>query len=62
MTLPLPFVAEKGDDQESSELHEALISRGENIGLIILDPGSLFSCWENMVRLVVGRTLSSVSR
>ena len=23
---------------------------------------SLFSCWENMVRLVVGRTLSSVSR
>ena len=25
-------------------------------------PGSLFSCWENMVRLVVGRTLSSVSR
>ena len=23
---------------------------------------SLFSCWENMVRLVVGRTLSSASR
>jgi len=23
--------------------------------------GSLFSCWENMVRLVVGRTLSFVS-
>ena len=26
------------------------------------NPGSLFSCWGNMVRLVVGRTLSSVSR
>ena len=24
--------------------------------------GSLFSCWENMVRLVVGRTLFFVSR
>ena len=24
-------------------------------------PGSLFSCWGNMVRLVVGRTLSFVS-
>ena len=24
--------------------------------------GSLFSCWGNRVRLVVGRTLSSVSR
>mgnify|MGYP007076355105 CR=1 FL=1 len=28
----------------------------------IYHEGSLFSCWGNMVRLVVGRTLSSVSR
>ncbi len=28
----------------------------------VADPGSLFSCWENMVRLVVGRTLFFVSR
>ena len=26
------------------------------------EEGSLFSCWENMVRLVVGRTLFFVSR
>ena len=29
--------------------------------IILFVPGSLFSCWENMVRLVVGRTLFFVS-
>ena len=28
----------------------------------LVEKGSLFSCWGNRVRLVVGRTLSSVSR
>ena len=40
-----------------SSLFATPLSRNE-----IGDLGSLFSCWENMVRLVVGRTLSSVSR
>ena len=48
VTLPLPLVAKKGDDQESSGLHEALISRGENIGLIILDP----ACFRHIAQFI----------
>lgn len=48
VTLPLPLVADKNDDQKSSDHHEALIMRGENIGLTILDP----ACFRHIAQFI----------
>ena len=48
---------------EVDYLASTMSSPGVIEGLVFhVKRGSLFSCWGNMVRLVVGRTLSSVSR
>ena len=56
------------EDSNIDKINKDFLNMRENIRKKIeelfnqLAHGSLFSCWENMVRLVVGRTLFCVSR